>query len=155
MQLKARLRKSLRGRSGSSSAFLHSDPYESTHSRPSAAFTMLPGRLHRQDAQAVKSAEMFSKEVSSALPQDALGSACRLNSCVGHLSSLLYPECLPERLADVAMILEAATLHDGILSWCYWPRWRLTLRRKMSETETSSGIPPIIIKWLRRLYGPP
>ncbi|KAH3089977.1 hypothetical protein KXW78_000576 [Aspergillus fumigatus] len=114
MQLKARLRKSLRGRSGSSSAFLHSDPYESTHSRPSAAFTMLPGRLHRQDAQAVKSAEMFSKEVSSALPQEALGSACRLNSCVGHLSSLLYPECLPERLADVAMILEAATLHDDV-----------------------------------------
>jgi hypothetical protein len=120
MQLKARFRKTLSGRSRSSPAFIYSNPYEATHSRPSAAFTTLPSRLHKQDAQAVKSAEMFSKEVSSALPQDALGSACRLNSCVGHLSSLVYPECLPERLPDVAMILEAGTIHDGILSLFYW-----------------------------------
>lgn len=121
MKLKAKLRKALSGRSRSSiistvpdaDAFLYSEPLENVHHPPPRAFTTIPSRLHKQDAQAVESAKLFGAEMMSAMSQRRSDLPC-VGSCIGHMSSLLYPECLPERLDTVAMILEGATIHDGM-----------------------------------------
>jgi hypothetical protein len=121
MKLKVKIRKALSGRSRSSilftgpdaDGFLHSEPLENVHQRPSGAFTVLPSRLHKQDAQTVESAKLFSTEMMAAISGRS-DLPCHVGSCVGHMSSLLYPECLPERLDTVAMILEGGTIHDGM-----------------------------------------
>lgn len=121
MKLKDKLRKALSARSRSSiistvpgaDAFLYSEPLENVHHPPPRAFTTIPSRLHKQDAQAVESAKLFSTEMMSAISQRRSDLPC-VGSSIGHMSSLLYPECLPERLDAVAMILEGASIHDGM-----------------------------------------
>jgi hypothetical protein len=133
MKLKAKLRKALSGKPRSSiistvpdaDAFLHSEPLENVHHRPSRAFTTLPSRLHKLDAQTVESAKLFSTEMMSSISQLRSDLPC-LGSSVGHMSSVLYPECLPERLDAVAMILEGATIYDGTninLHFWFLPLW--------------------------------
>lgn len=127
MTLKAKLRKtlssrSLSGRSRSKAIpavpdivpFCHSEPLENDHQRPSEAFTTLPSRLHKQDVERVESVKLCSAEMMSAFSRLPSDFSCRLDSSLGHASSLLFPECLPERLDALVMILEGAASHDGM-----------------------------------------
>lgn len=127
MNLKARLRKSLSTRSQSklvpivsdAEFFCHSEPLCNVHNRPSEAFTILASRLHKHNAQIVESATFFSAEIKSKFSQSATGPACYLNSSIGHCASLLYPECLPERIDAVAMIVEGGAIHDGMENFLF------------------------------------
>lgn len=127
MKLKAKLRKtlsspSLSGRSRSkiipvipdTVSFCHSEALENDHHRPLEAFTTLPSRLHKQDAHGVESVKLLSAEMMVSISQLPSDFRCRLDSDVGHVSSLLFPECLPERLDAVAMILEGAAFQRGM-----------------------------------------
>ncbi|KAJ6002734.1 hypothetical protein N7451_005281 [Penicillium sp. IBT 35674x] len=43
------------------------------------------------------------------------GLPCKLNSCIGYATSVLFPECLPERLDTVTMVLELGTIYDDMV----------------------------------------
>lgn len=38
-----------------------------------------------------------------------------LDSPIGRWSTLIFPDCLPERLETVTLVIEGATLYDGTL----------------------------------------
>ncbi|KAJ5814034.1 uncharacterized protein N7503_000784 [Penicillium pulvis] len=44
------------------------------------------------------------------------GLPCKLNSSIGYATSLLFPECLPERLDTVTMVLELRTIYDDLVN---------------------------------------
>lgn len=127
MTLKAKLRKKLSSRSLSGKSrskiipavpdidpFCHSEPLENDPQRPSEAFTTLPSRLHKQDVERVESVKLFSTEMMSAISQPQSDFSCHLDTSLGHASSLLFPECLPERLDALVMVLEGAAIHHGM-----------------------------------------
>ncbi|KAJ6085824.1 hypothetical protein N7486_010105 [Penicillium sp. IBT 16267x] len=117
------LRKALTGKSRTSvlftksdaDAFIHSEPLDNVQLQERDAFTTFPSRIHKLNAQTVESAKLSNFEITSVMGQWQPGLACKLDSCIGHATSLLFPECLPVRLDTVTMVLEPCTIYDDMV----------------------------------------
>lgn len=124
MQMNIRLRKALTRRPSCSTlsteseadAFFHSEPLDDVQFQGCAVFTTFPSRVHKLNAQTVESAKLSTFEITSVMGQWQPGLPCKLDSPVGHATSLFFPECLPARLDTITMVLELRTIYDGMCS---------------------------------------
>lgn len=122
MQLRTKLRNALTRKTSTSvisteadaDAFLHSEPLDDAQLQECDVFTTFPSRVHKLNAQTVEAAKLANYEITSAMGQWKPGLPCKLNSSIGYATSVLIPECLPERLDTVTMGLELATIYDGM-----------------------------------------
>ncbi|CEN60333.1 hypothetical protein ASPCAL02774 [Aspergillus calidoustus] len=87
-----------------------------------AAFTTLPVRINRHDQQARKSSFHFVKAWRDASQQSPLSKQSTINwenlsssSPIGHLASLVHPECRPELLVFMAKVFDYAQIHHEIV----------------------------------------
>lgn len=97
-------------------ALSHSQPLEDAFPKPENSFTVLPCRIHTQNDKAQAAAEHFYQEEAVRLLVNDYGRRePSLKSPIGHSASLFFPECLPERLETVAIVLEICAIQDGML----------------------------------------
>ncbi|KAJ5559948.1 hypothetical protein N7513_002347 [Penicillium frequentans] len=123
MQVKSKLRKALTRKQSSSvlstksdaEVYFHSEPLDDVQLQECDVFTTFPSRVHKLNAQTVESAKLTNFEITSAMGQWKPGLPCKLNSRIGYATSVLFPECLPERLDTVTMVLELGTIYDDMV----------------------------------------
>lgn len=98
--------------------FSYSKPLEEVYPKPTNSFTILPCRVPLQD-EAVRTAvhRLYSdKGIIKSINKDRLESAVSsTDSRIGRYSTLIFPECLPERVEIITSVIEAGFLHDGML----------------------------------------
>lgn len=97
--------------------FLYSKPLEDAYPRPIDSFTVIPCRVGLKDDGVRAAAQrLYGEEtVIKMLSKRTSGSSIAgLESPMGHFATLVYPECIPERLDMVAYVLEMGNLFDGV-----------------------------------------
>ena len=97
---------------------VYSELLDSVHFKPFNCFTTLPCRVHRRNNVALTGAQRFQREwaaIENKTPGPPMA-----DSPIGYMSSLFYPDCLPERLELCAFLLELICLIDGT---SYSPSW--------------------------------
>jgi hypothetical protein len=93
--------------------FLYSDLLENVHQEPTNSFTTMPCRIHKQDDIAVAAAQRLSREWATMTNEAVELTGSLTYSPIGDIVSLVFPECLPERLDIIACMMELALLYDG------------------------------------------
>ncbi|KFY96141.1 hypothetical protein V498_02873 [Pseudogymnoascus sp. VKM F-4517 (FW-2822)] len=115
-----RSRKSLETRTTTSEegVFRYSKPLEEVYPKSTDSFTILPCRVGLQDDGVRGAVQRLYADstIMKTLNKSTMGSSIAgLDSPFGHFASLIYPECIPERLEIAAMIVETGTILDDIL----------------------------------------
>lgn len=95
--------------------YQHSTEIDSATLARSGSFTTLPVRIHRNDVQAQKASNQFIREWKRIVGDKRFDLNVN-QSPVGHVASLMFPECLPERLAFIAKACDFVTAVDGTFS---------------------------------------
>lgn len=96
--------------------FLYSKPLDDAYIKPTNSFTVLPCRVPLQDhGVRVAVRRLYSDEdVIQIMKESRLESSdASTDSPIGRYSTLLFPDCLPERLEAVTFLIEAGFLYDG------------------------------------------
>ncbi|KFY29535.1 hypothetical protein V493_02301 [Pseudogymnoascus sp. VKM F-4281 (FW-2241)] len=91
--------------------YQHSTEVDSATLARSGSFTTLPVRIHRNDVQVQKASNQFIREWKR-IVGDKRFDLTVSQSPVGHAASLMFPECLPERLAFIAKACDFVTAVD-------------------------------------------
>jgi hypothetical protein len=98
--------------------FLYSKPLEDVYPKPANSFTIMPCRVPLQYHIVQAAVEhLYSTDIVRQIMNEGNlnDSDTILDSPIGRYSTLIYPECLPERLETVTLIIEGGTLYDGML----------------------------------------
>ncbi|OJJ46868.1 hypothetical protein ASPZODRAFT_141650 [Penicilliopsis zonata CBS 506.65] len=77
-------------------------------------FTTLPIRIHKEDHVAEEGSQRFVQDLNYIVTDKTAPKTGCLSSPVGNYASVIYPECLPDRLEVVAYLTELGYLH---LEW--------------------------------------
>ncbi|PGH00565.1 hypothetical protein AJ79_08168 [Helicocarpus griseus UAMH5409] len=80
----------------------------------SRSFTSFPVRIHKHDSLAQKASIAFVKEYKNVCGSRLFDSNAS-QSPIGHFTSLVIPECHPERLALAVKILDLGAIEDDVI----------------------------------------